>query len=213
MWATGGRWLGVSVPAGTAYQSPALQRWAGWRSFGESRSPPRRAKGRQMNMRRWQASQPMQISCPYITRMSHSHTWVLTHCVFSTQGRLDLIPDVTEMCKYLTGVARAKDIMLLAAGGTANHIHILIAQPPTMALSKVMQDIKGNSSRWLNQRGVKFAWQEGFGGFSVSQSQKQVVANYIARQEEHHRKWTFEQEYMTLLRKSGVRIDMPRVFG
>jgi len=145
--------------------------------------------------------------------MPHTHACVLTHCVFSTQRRLDLIPDVTKMCKYLTGIARAKDITLLAAGGTTNHVHLLIALPPTVALSKVMQDLKGNSSRWLNQRGTKFAWQEGFGAFGVSQSQKQIVADYIARQPEHHRKRTFEQEFATLLRKSGVAVDSHRIFG
>ena len=149
----------------------------------------------------------------YVLLMSHTHTWVLVHCVFSTQGRLDLIPDVTEICKDLTGIAHSKNITLLAAGGTANHIHLLVAQPPTVTLAKVMQDLKGNSSRWLNKRGTKFAWQEGFGGFSVSQSQKQVVADYIAHQAEHHRRWTFEQEFMTLLKKSGAKIDKERVFG
>ena len=145
--------------------------------------------------------------------MSHTHAWVLTHCVFSTQGRLDLIPDVTELCKYLTGIAHARNITLLAAGGTANHVHLLLALPPTVTLSKVMQDLKGNSSRWLNQRGTKFAWQEGFGAFSVSQSKKQIVADYIANQPEHHRTWTYEQEFTTLLRKSGVAIDSRRMFG
>jgi REP element-mobilizing transposase RayT len=145
--------------------------------------------------------------------MSHTHAWVLTHCVWSTKDRLDLIPDVTEMCKYITGVTRAKNITLLAAGGTANHVHLLIVLPPTIALAKVMQDVKGNSSHWMNKRGTKFAWQEGFGAFGVSPSQKDILCNYIARQAEHHKKWTFEQEYMTLLRKSGVKIDLPRVFG
>ena len=145
--------------------------------------------------------------------MSHTHAWVLTHCVFSTEGRLNLIPDVDEVCKYLTGIDRAKNITLLAEGGTANRVHLLIALPPMVALSKVVQEFKGNSSRWLNQRGKKFAWQEGFGAFGVSQSQKQVVANYIARQAEHHNKWTFEQEFITLLRRSGATIDRQRVFG
>ena len=159
------------------------------------------------------SSPRLRIRSGYVVAMSHTHAWVLVHCVFSTEGRLDLIPDVTEMCKYLAGVARAKNITLLAAGGTANHIHLLIALPATATLAKVMQDLKGNSSRWLNQRGTKFAWQEGFGGFSVSQSQKHVVANYIARQAEHHQKWTFEQEFTTLLRRSGAKIDRERVFG
>ncbi len=76
-----------------------------------------------------------------------------------------------------------------------------------------MQDVKGNSSHWQNQGGTKFAWQEGFGAFGVSQSNKQIVAHYIAQQAEHHKKWTFEQEFMTLLRKSGATIDRQRVFG
>jgi len=145
-------------------------------------------------------------------RMSHTHAWVLTHCIWGTKGRLDLIPDVAEMCRYITGITRAKSITLLAAGGTANHVHLLLAAPPTVALAKVMQEIKGNSSRWMNKRGTKFAWQAGFGAFGVSPSQKQTLCQYIANQEEHHRKWTFEQEYATLLRKSGVAIDWKRVF-
>ncbi len=145
--------------------------------------------------------------------MSHTHAWVLVHCVFSTKERADLIPDADELCRYITGVAQAKNITLLAAGGTANHIHLLIAVPPTIPLAKAVQELKGNSSRWLHERGVRFAWQEGYGAFSVSQSQKQIVADYIAHQAEHHRKWSFEQEFMTLLRKSGVAYDSRYVFG
>ncbi|MGC2107883.1 MAG: IS200/IS605 family transposase [Candidatus Korobacteraceae bacterium] len=145
--------------------------------------------------------------------MSHTHAWVLVHCVFSTKQRANLIPDPTELCRYLTGVARAKNITLLAAGGTANHIHLLIAVQPTIPLAKAVQELKGNSSRWLRERGVDFAWQEGYGAFSVSQSQKHVVADYIAHQAEHHRKWSFEQEFMTLLQKSGATYDGRYVFG
>jgi len=145
--------------------------------------------------------------------MSHTHAWILVHCVFSTKRRADLIPDADELCRYITGVAKAKNITLLAAGGTANHIHLLIAAPPTIPLAKAMQELKANSSRWLHERGVHFAWQEGYGAFSVSQSQKQIVADYIAHQAEHHRKWSFEQEFMTLLRKSGVAYDTRYVFG
>ncbi len=145
--------------------------------------------------------------------MSHTHAWVLVHCVFSTKNRANLIPDPDELCRYITGVARAKKITLLAAGGIPNHIHLLIALSPAVPLAKEVQELKGNSSRWLNERGVRFAWQEGYGAFGVSQSQKQVVVDYIARQAEHHKKWTFEQEFMTLLRKSGVAYDARHVFG
>ncbi len=145
--------------------------------------------------------------------MSHAHAWILGHCVFSTKERANLIPDPDELCRYITGVARAKNITLLAAGGIPNHIHLLIALPAAVALAKVVQDLKGNSSRWLGERGIRFAWQEGYGAFGVSQSQKQAVAEYIARQEEHHKKWSFEQEFMTLLRKSGVAYDPRYVFG
>ena len=145
--------------------------------------------------------------------MSHTHSWVLVHCVFSTKQRANLIPDPDELCQYLTGIARAKKITLLAAGGTANHIHLLLAIPPTMTLSKAVQELKSNSSRWLHERGVRFEWQEGYGAFSVSQSQKQVVAEYIGHQIEHHRKWSFEQEFMTLLKKSGASYDARYAFG
>jgi len=145
--------------------------------------------------------------------MSHTHAWVLVHCVFSTKQRANLIADPNELCRYLTGVARAKNLVLLAAGGTANHIHLLISVPPIIPLAKAVQELKGNNSRWLRERGVDFAWQEGYGAFSVSQSQKQIVADYIARQPEHHRKWSFEQEFMTLLRKSGAPYDPRYIFG
>ena len=145
--------------------------------------------------------------------MSHTHAWVLVHVVFSTKERANLIPDVSELCRYITGIARAKKVTLLAAGGTSNHVHLLIALNPVQPLSKSMQEIKGNSSRWLRERGIRFAWQEGYGAFGVSQSQKDVVADYIGRQAEHHRKWSFEQEFMTLLRKAGAAYDERYVFG
>lgn len=145
--------------------------------------------------------------------MSHTHAWVLVHVVFSTKQRANLIPDIDELCRYINGIARAKKITLLAAGGTSNHVHLLVALNPALPLSKAVQEIKGNSSRWLRERGVRFAWQEGYGAFGVSQPQKDVVADYIGQQAEHHRKWSFEQEFMTLLRKSGATYDSRYIFG
>ena len=82
-----------------------------------------------------------------------------------------------------------------------------------MPLAQAMRDLKGNSSRMLGEMGQGFAWQEGYGAFSVSHSQRQVVADYIANQEAHHQKWSFEQEFVALLRKAGVEYDPQYVFG
>jgi hypothetical protein len=76
-----------------------------------------------------------------------------------------------------------------------------------MALAKAIQEIKGNTSKWLNGLGARFAWQEGYSAFSVSQSQRQKVIDYIDGQAEHHKKWSFEQEFLSLLKKSGIAYD------
>ena len=149
----------------------------------------------------------------YAPAMAHTLSRNLVHCVFSTDGRLDLIPDPERLRQYLCGIARAKNVPILAVGGTKNHLHILLALPPAIPLAKVVQDLKGNSSKWLNETMGKFAWQRGYGAFSVSESKREQVIAYIAGQEEHHRKWTFEQEYLTLLQKSGIAFDPENVFG
>jgi putative transposase len=104
-------------------------------------------------------------------------------------------------------------VTLLAAGGTTNYVHLLLAVPPVRPLAKLIQEIKGGSSRWLHEHGHRFAWQEGYGAFSISQSQRETVIHYIDGQAEHHKKWSFEQEFMTLLKKSGVEYDPRFVFG
>ncbi len=145
--------------------------------------------------------------------MAHAHTCNLVHCVFSTKDRANLISDPARLWEYTGGTARQKQIVLLAAGGTANHLHLLISLPPTMTLAKAVQELKGNTSRWLNEVSPPFAWQQGYSAFSVSQSQRDTVIRYIDSQTEHHAKWTFEQEFLTLLKKSGVSYDARFVFG
>ena len=145
--------------------------------------------------------------------MAHTLSRNLVHCVFSTDGRLGLIADPERLRQYLCGIARTTNISILAVGGTKNHLHILLALPPAVPLAKAMQDLKGNSSKWLNETFGKFSWQRGYGAFSVSESKREQVMAYIAGQEEHHRKWTFEQEYLTLLKKSGIAFDPENVFG
>ena len=145
--------------------------------------------------------------------MSHTLAANLVHCVFSTKERANLIRNPDAVCRYISGIAHSLNLTLLAAGGTANHLHLLLSVPPAMPLARAMRDIKSNSSRMLREAGVRFAWQEGYGAFSVSYSQRQVVADYIANQQVHHRKWTFEQEFLTLLQKSGIPYDRRVVFG
>ncbi len=145
--------------------------------------------------------------------MPHALTSNLLHCVFSTKGRVNSIPDPDELGRYLGGVAREKSIPLIIVGGTNNHVHLLIALPASITLAKAVQELKGNSSRWLNQKGSRFAWQEGYGAFSVSQSNKQAVVDYILEQPKHHAKRTFEEEFEAMLRKSGIGYDPRYVFG
>jgi putative transposase len=145
--------------------------------------------------------------------MSHPHASVLVHCVFSTKQRLNLIPDPEALWRYMAVVANDHNVTLLAAGGTKNHAYLLLRLRPVVPLAKIVQELKASSSRWLREHGRRFTWQEGYGAFSISQSQRQTLIDYIANQAEHHNKWTFEQEFMTLLKKSGAEYDPRFVFG
>lgn len=145
--------------------------------------------------------------------MSHTYSHNLIHCVFSTKDRRNSIRDPEELWHYVAATGHAKNIHVVAAGGTANHLHVLVLLHQTMNLSKAMQELKANSSRWLRETSKEFQWQEGYGAFSVSQSQRQAVRAYISNQAQHHRKSSFEDEFLALLRKSGVEYDSRYVFG
>jgi REP element-mobilizing transposase RayT len=144
--------------------------------------------------------------------MAHTYACNFIHCVFSTKDRRSLIPAVraVELYAYLGGIARGEGFSLVAAGGTANHIHLLFLLPASYPLAGAVQKLKGSSSRWM---GHGFSWQEGYGAFSVSPSQVPVVKRYILNQEEHHRKRDFEQEFVALLRSCGIEYDERYVFG
>ena len=145
--------------------------------------------------------------------MSHAYSHNLLHCVFSTKQRLNLIRKPEELWRYVAALAHAKNIHVLAAGGTENHLHLLILLPQTITLATAMQEIKANSSRWLRETSAQFQWQEGYGAFSVSQSQRQGVMEYIANQAQHHQKRCFEDEFLALLKNSGVQYFPRFVFG
>ena len=145
--------------------------------------------------------------------MAHTYSSLLIHCVFSTKDRRALIRQPARLWQYFGGIARAKQIPLVVAGGTENHVHLLLDLPPTVQVSQAIQHLKGNSSHWLNGSKAPFAWQQGYGAFAIGESQRQVVTTYIAHQAEHHQKWSFEQEFVTLLKKYGIEYDTRYVFG
>jgi hypothetical protein len=145
--------------------------------------------------------------------MSHTYAQNLMRCVFGTRERLPLIRDPDSLWRYTVGLAYEKKIHMIAAGRTTNQAHLLILVPQTLPLAKVMQEIKANTSRWVRETARASPWQEGYGTFSVSRSQRDAVVQYIANQAEHHRRRTYEEEFIALLQKSGVEYDPRFVFG
>jgi putative transposase len=145
--------------------------------------------------------------------MADTHSKVLIHCVFSTKNRLPQIAEPEKLWSYLRGIARNCKADTLAVGGTANHIHILLALPRDVTISDLMRDLKANSSRQLNEKRRGFAWQDGYAAISVSPSQVNVLRKYIESQEEHHARWSFESEYGTILDKSGVQRSPEYMLG
>jgi REP element-mobilizing transposase RayT len=147
--------------------------------------------------------------------VSHTYAQNVIHVVFSTKDRRKLMPNEfrPQMWAYAAGICKKFDIPVLAIGGTEDHIHFLIQIPPTLAVAKAVLAIKSNSSRWANEEGHKFAWQQGYGAFSVSSSIVPTVIRYIENQEAHHRKMSFDAEFLALLKKHGMEFDPKYVFG
>jgi putative transposase len=147
--------------------------------------------------------------------MSHTYAQNVIHIVFSTKGRRKTIPAEFQprLWAYSAGICKNQGILVLAIGGIEDHAHFLIRLPPVMALAKAVLAIKSNSSRWANDGGHKLAWQQGYAAFSVSASNAPAAVQYIQNQEAHHRKMSFDQEFLALLRKHGVEFDPKFVFG
>ncbi|MGH9524374.1 MAG: IS200/IS605 family transposase [Terriglobales bacterium] len=150
--------------------------------------------------------------------MGHTYTTIQIHVVFSTSGRRPLIlPDVQpRLWDYIGGLGRNHNIPILEIGGIENHVHTLMSAPPTMMVSKIVQTLKAYSSKWMNEgvmKGGRFAWQEGYAAFSVSQSNVDRVTEYIRGQVEHHKNHPFEDELKSLLLRNGVSFDERYVFA
>ena len=134
------------------------------------------------------------------------------HCVFSTKERRPLIaPALRErLWQFLGGIARQNKMKAVEIGGVEDHVHILLSLPSTMAIAKALQLLKGGSSKWVHETFPEqrlFAWQEEYGAFSVSVSQLDKTIEYIKRQEEHHRRMTFQEEFLALLKKHRIEYD------
>ena len=149
--------------------------------------------------------------------MANTYTQIYIHIVFAVQGRQSLIQREhnDELQKYITGIITNNGQKLIAINNMPDHMHILIGQKPTIALSDLMRDIKAGSSGFINDRrwvAGKFAWQEGFGAFSYGHSQLGTVIRYIQNQERHHRRRTFREEYLALLERFHVSHDERYIF-
>ena len=132
--------------------------------------------------------------------------------VFAVQERASLIKKEwrKELFKYIAGIFKNEGIKLIAIGGIEEHIHILFALDPKVALSDLVRDIKANTSKFINEKGFvrgKFYWQEGFGAFSYSRSQLDDVARYVLNQEHHHQSQEFKDEYIGLLKRFDVEYE------
>jgi len=138
--------------------------------------------------------------------MSHTHVSVRVHCIFSTKERRKIIPIEMQprLWGYIGATATKLGMKTFAVGGIEDHAHALIALPPTMMLSEAIQKIKANSSRWMGEQGIEFAWQEGYGAFSVSISRMDETIAYIQKQHEHHKRKSFEEEWAEILRRHGL---------
>jgi len=150
--------------------------------------------------------------------MANTYTSLHYHLIFSTKNRVAyLTPSIEQrVWAYLGGVARKHKLTALQIGGCDDHIHALVMAPPTIAPSEIAQFLKGDSSKWIHDKFPElhdFAWQEGYGAFTVSKSNLESVVGYIQKQREHHQHRGFQEEYLDFLQKHGIEYDEQYVWG
>ena len=128
------------------------------------------------------------------------------------KGRDNFLPSKIrpELFKYISGILTNSNQFSLAVNGYKDHVHLFFEMSPSKSLSEIVRIVKANSSKWINENKFiagKFSWQEGYGGFSYSRSQRDDVINYIIKQEEHHHQKTFREEYLNILKSFEISFD------
>lgn len=144
--------------------------------------------------------------------MPQSFVSLHCHIVFSTKNRKPFLtsPLVPRLYEYVAGIVRNEIGSLLTAGGTEDHVHLLVSFNKTVAVADAVRLIKSNSSRWIHDEFPKldkFSWQTGYGAFAVSYSGLDRVKQYIAGQQEHHREKTFKEEFLAFLKRHNLQYD------
>ena len=144
--------------------------------------------------------------------MSSSYANLLYHIIFSTKERQPIITEAYQarLYEYIGGTIRGLGGISLGINGTEDHVHLLAKLQPDKSVSDVLRDLKANASGWMHDvfpDAQDFAWQRGYGAFTVSQSNVQAVQEYIARQQEHHRKQSFRDEFIGFLQANGIEYD------
>jgi len=150
--------------------------------------------------------------------VANTYTSLHYHLIFSTKNREPWIrPDIEQrIWEYLGGIARQNGMKALQIGGIEDHVHVVLAIPAPLSLSKGLQLLKGASSKWIHETFpdlTTFQWQDGYGAFTVSKSHLPEVVDYVAQQREHHKHQTFQDEYRTWLHKHGIEYDERYVWG
>ena len=149
--------------------------------------------------------------------MANTYTQIHIQTIFTVQNRISIITKSfkDQLYKYITGIIQNNGHKVLAINGMPDHVHVFFGMRPNQSLSDLMQDIKGDSSKWINQKEYvpgKFTWQAGYGAFSYSKSQVITVIDYIKHQKEHHSRKTFTVEYLEFLEKFEVPYDERYIF-
>lgn len=150
--------------------------------------------------------------------MSNTFSNLLFHIVFSTKERAPILSlELRErLYSYISGIANQNGFKITITNGTDNHIHILVLLKPDMSVSKSVQLIKGGSSKWIHDNFPTlktFAWQEGYGAFTVSTSQINATKQYISNQEQHHKTMSFQEEYLEFLKRNNIDYNPNYLFN